>query len=147
MEPRLGTTRHSAAKTKPLAGIIRISRETLRYPQPNQQVAFLHEATNPVVSCQYSYEHVSENYDGCEAVFIVEETDPVNSIVTSNLPSTIYERASSAQDATDTSNSEQLLLLERNGYARKREVRVVYSSSIMHENARSNRVCWLAKVI
>ena len=135
MEPLLGTPRPSAGKPKPLAGVLRIPRPTPRSPPPNQQVAFLHEATTPVGSVQSAYEGVSEQPEGGEEALVVEETDPANLIATSDLPSTIYENASSAQDATHYGNSEQLLWLELNGYARKLEVMRVHPPAIPHENA------------
>ena len=147
MAPRLGTPRPSIGKPKPLAAILRIPRATPRSPLPNQQVAFLHEGATQVGSAQYTHEGVSEQPDGREEALVVEETNPANSIATSDLPPRTYESASSAQDATDAGISQLLLWLERDGYARKREVRRVYPPAILHENARSNRVGWLAKVI
>ena len=78
MAPRLGTKRPSAVKPKPLAGILRIPRATPRSPPPNQQVAFLHETSNPVVSSHYAYEGVYDKPDDGEEAFVVEEADSTN---------------------------------------------------------------------
>ena len=70
--PRLGTTRPSAVKPKSLAGILRIPRATPRSPPSNQQVAFLHETSNPVGSTHYAYEGVCDKPDEVEEAFVVE---------------------------------------------------------------------------
>ena len=106
MAPRLDTPRPSARNPKPLAGISRILRAISRSPPPNQQVTFVHEETTKVFP---AYEGVSEEPDGGEEELVVHETDPDNLIATSHLLSTIYEIASSAQDATDSGNNEQLI--------------------------------------
>ena len=107
MAPRVGTTRPSAVKPKPLAGILRIPRATPLSPPPKQQVAFLHEETKPVGSIHSTYGGVSDQPDDCEEAFVVEETDPANSVATSDLPSTVHDDKSSTQDAMETGNSEQ----------------------------------------
>ena len=82
-----------------------------------------------------------------EESFVVEETDPTNSIVISDLPSRVHGDTSSIQDAIDTENGGKLLWLENNGYLLTRDVKRVRPPTIPHEDARYNRVCWLAKVI
>ena len=113
MAPRLGTKRSSAVKPKPLAGILRIPRATPCSPAPNQQVAFLHEASTPVGSTQSAYEGVYNKPDEGKEAFVVEKTDPSNSIATSDLLSTVHGDKSSIQDAMETGNGEQLLWLEQ----------------------------------
>ena len=107
MEPRLGRTRPSAGKPKPLAGILRIPRATPPSPPPNQQVAFLHEAKTDVGFIKSASGGVSDQPDDGEEAFVVEETDPANSVATSDLPSTVHDDKPSTQDAMETGNSEQ----------------------------------------
>ena len=78
---------------------------------------------------------------------VVEETNPTNSIATSDLSSTVHGDTSFTQDAMETGNGEQLLWLEKNGYDRRCDVRRVHPHVIPHVDARSNRVGWLSKVI
>ena len=85
--------------------------------------------------------------DYVEEAFVVEENDPAKSKATSDLQSTLHGDTSSTKDAMETDNSEQLLWLEQNGYARRREVRRVNPPEFPHEDARSNGVGYLAKVI
>ena len=66
---------------------------------------------------------MQEKHD--EEAFVVEATDPANSIATSALPSTVHADASTIQDAIDTGNGKELLWLEHNGYSRTRDVKRV----------------------
>ena len=88
-----------------------------------------------------------DKYDEVEEALVVEEKYPNNSIATSDLPSTVHGDASSTQDAIETGNGEQLLWIEQNGYKRRCNVRRVHPPATPHEDARSNRVGWIAKVI
>ena len=72
MAPRLGTTRPSADKPKRLEGILRVTRATSRSPPPNEQVAFLHEATTPVGSIKSAYGGASDQPEDGEEAFVVE---------------------------------------------------------------------------
>ena len=125
MDPRLNATRLSTIKSNPLTGILRTPRATSHSTPPNQQVAFMRETPTPARSSHShsAYESVQEKHD--EEAFVVEETDPANSIATSELPSTVHGDASSIQEATNTENGEQLLWLEHNGYSRARDAKRV----------------------
>ena len=90
---------------------------------------------------------MSEQPEDGEEAFVVEEVDPTNSIATSDVPSKMHGETSSTQDTEEICKSEQLLWIEQNGCARKREVRRGYPPAVPHEDARSNQVVWLTKVI
>jgi hypothetical protein len=137
MAPSLRTPRPPTTRARTPPGILRTPRPTSGSPPP--VVAFMGQPTPSVGTVPSVTEGTSDTPNDGEGLYALEGGEDLESIPTSDLPSTQASDTQSLEKAINAANQEQLLWLDRNGPVRKRTM----PPGIPYEDGNSNRVGWL----